>query len=241
MKRIQEENPIWHAMIWVFMYILLVNVGDLISENIGIDNSATSVLLIVLSVALLIYIKKNDWFNYYGIRRPDKADFKKSLFYVPLIIMALIQYFKGINSELGFQGIGLGIVLMICVGWIEEILFRGFLYQGILKKSGLVRAVIISGITFGIGHIVNLMRGYSMADQAVQIVAAILIGIALALLIAVTKNIMPGVVFHILFNISGTITNNNLSMEIMMVIAIIVICALYSIYLRKSLTSQKTL
>ena len=153
-------------MIWVFMYILLVNVGDLISENIGIDNSATSVLLIVLSVALLIYIKKNDWFNYYGIRRPDKADFKKSLFYVPLVIMALIQYFKGINSELGFQGIGLGIVLMICVGWIEEILFRGFLYQGILKKSGLVRAVIISGITFGIGHIVNLMRGYSMADQA---------------------------------------------------------------------------
>lgn len=234
MNKLQENKPIWHAMIWVLAYILIVNIGDNISGIYGKGNIVTVVLLIIFSLVLLLYLNKNNWFALYGFNKIKKSDLFKTLFYIPLIITIFIHYFRGINQELGYTGFALGILTMICVGFIEELLFRGFLYQGILKKSGTIKAVIISGTTFGIGHVVNLLRGYSMADQVNQVIVGILIGIVLALLVAFTNNIIPCVLYHIFFNISGTITNSNLEMETYMVIITGIICILYSVYLMKS-------
>ena len=50
MRKIQELKPIRHAMIWIIAYIVLVNVGDMISELIGVPNSATSAILIAYTV-----------------------------------------------------------------------------------------------------------------------------------------------------------------------------------------------
>jgi membrane protease YdiL (CAAX protease family) len=241
MKRIQETNSIWHAMIWIIAYIILVNVGDMISERIGVLNSATSAILIAFSAALLLYVNKHHWIRLYGLRWPKKADFQKTWFYIPLAIIAVLQYSKGINSVLSLRNIAIIVVLMIGVGFIEELVFRGFLYQGILKKGNLTNAIIISGVTFGLGHIVNLMRGYSLADQGLQIVLAIALGIMLALLVSVTDSIIPGVIFHTLLNISGSVTNNNLTIELYVVIISIVISVVYTLYLKKWLMNQKEL
>jgi len=238
MKKIQETKPIWHAMIWIIAYIILVNVGDMISEVIGVANSATSAILIIFSTAVLLYVNKNNWTRYYGLSWPKKADFQKTWLYIPLAIIAVLQYSKGFNDLLNFRDIAIIIVLMIGVGFIEELLFRGFLYQGILKKGKLANAIIVSGITFGIGHIVNLMRGYSLADQGLQIVIAIALGITLALLVSVTDSIIPGIVFHTLLNISGNVTNSNQTIELYIVIFSLVLCVVYSLYLKKWLTHQ---
>jgi uncharacterized protein len=239
MNKLQENKPIWHAMVWILTYIVTVNIGDNMPAILGIDNLATVFLLIAFSLLLLLYLKKNKWFELYGFNKMKKSDWYKTLFYIPLIITIFTHYFRGINVELGYSGFSIGIILMICVGFIEELIFRGFLYQGILKESGIKRAVIISGATFGIGHVVNLLRGYSMADQINQIVIGIFIGIVLALIVAYTNNIIPCVFYHILFNISGTITNSNLEMETHMVIITVIICALYSVYLVRALKSKK--
>jgi membrane protease YdiL (CAAX protease family) len=155
----------------------------------------------------------------------------KTLFYIPLIITIFTHYLRGINQELGFTGFLLAILLMMCVGFIEELVFRGFLYQGILKKRGMTGAVLISGVSFAIGHIVNLLRGYTTAEQINQVVIGVFIGIVLALLVALTNNIIPCVFYHIFFNISGTITYSNLKLETYMVIITSIICTLYSSYL----------
>ena len=80
---------------------------------------------------------------------------------------------------------------MTAVGFVEELLFRGFLLQALRARRNLTYAIIISGVTFGIGHIVNLLRGWSLTDQAIQIVAAVLIGIALAYCAVLTGSILP--------------------------------------------------
>lgn len=239
MRKLQESKPIWHAVIWIMAYILLVNIGDNISVSIGVESLATVVLLIAFSIVLLIYIKKNSWFELYGFRKIKKSDLTKALFYIPLAVTIPLHYLRGIKYELGFTGFLLAILLMICVGFIEEAIFRGFLYQGILKNSNKVRAVLVSGITFAIGHIVNLLRGYTSADQINQVVIGIFIGIALALIVALTNNILPCVLYHIFFNISGTITNSDLRLETYMVIITSVICLIYSIYLVKAFKLKK--
>lgn len=234
MKKLQENKPIGHALMWILAYIVLVNIGDNISKILGVDNVVTVIFLITLSLVLLFYLKKNNWFELYGFKKIKKSDLTKTLFYIPLIITIFLHYFRGINQELGYKGFFLAIALMICVGFIEELLFRGFLYEGILRQRGKTRAVLISGVTFAIGHIVNLLRGYTTADQINQIVIGVFIGVVLALLVACTNNIIPCVLYHIFFNISGTITNSNLKMETYMVVITGIICTLYSAYLMKA-------
>ncbi|MCM0650026.1 CPBP family intramembrane metalloprotease [Clostridium swellfunianum] len=239
MKKLQENKPIWHAVIWILMYILVVNIGDNISGSLGQANLPTVVLLIAFSIVLLIYLKKNNWFELYGFRKIGKAELTKALFFVPILATVFLHYLRGINKELGFKGFILAIALMLCVGFIEEVVFRGFLYQGILKESGMRRAVLISGITFAIGHIVNLLRGYTTADQINQVVIGIFIGITLALIVALTKSILPCILYHILFNISGTITYSNLKLETYMVVITSVVCVLYSVYMLKVFNLKK--
>jgi energy-coupling factor transporter ATP-binding protein EcfA2 len=53
---------------------------------------------------------------------------------------------------------------MANVGYLEELLFRGYLLEAIEQDKGRRRAVIISGITFGLGHIVNIFRGYEALE-----------------------------------------------------------------------------
>jgi len=114
--------------------------------------------------------------------------------------------------------------------------------DAIWKKSGMIRAILISGIAFGLGHIVNLFRGYGFMEQLTQIMLAGGIGIVLALLVAVIKNLIPGILFHIVFNISGTISNQSDTKQApFILISILVVCIGYSLYLVKSIKDIKTI
>lgn len=238
-KKLQATRPIWHAVAWIVIYIILVGVGDAVSAVFGRENLATAFVLVGLSLGLLLYLRVNKWLGYYGIRSPRPVDYRHTLYYVPLLLMAVLQYTKGIDNRLDAVDVALIVVLMLCVGFLEELIFRGFLYRAILERSNLIRAIVISGVTFGIGHIVNLARGYTGAEQLLQIIIAVAIGIVLALLVALTGTIMPGVVFHVLINISGSLTATNLEGEILVSAAILVICVVYSGYLIRQLRQKQ--
>lgn len=232
MKKLMEVKPILHALVWIIIYIVTVNIGDALSEITGTGkNTITAAMLITLSLILVFYLKKNRKFDSYGVKGITKAGFHKSLFYIPLILLALMQYIAGIDSTVSREEIISTCILMIGVGFIEELVFRGFLFQGISAKSGVNRAVLISGITFGIGHIVNLLRGYTYMEQIEQIIVAIAIGIVLTLLVVITKSIIPGMLFHIVFNIGGTITKWDASQQLYMMNALVVVSIFYAIYL----------
>ncbi|PKO18565.1 MAG: hypothetical protein CVU39_03755 [Chloroflexi bacterium HGW-Chloroflexi-10] len=236
MNKLMVKKAILHAVIWILLYIVIVNIGDALSEQTGVPNSVTSGLIIAFSIVLVLYLKKNNWIEKFGIKRITKKDLSKTIFYVPLILLAVIQFFAGIDTALSITEIATFCLLMIGVGFIEEMIFRGFLFQGILEKSGMIKAILISGVTFGFGHIVNLLRGYGYEELMGQIIVAIAIGITLAMLVAITKNIVPGILFHIIFNISGSITRSGTNMEIYLMIAILCITVFYGLYLSKSLS-----
>jgi len=240
MIKVMEKNSVRLALIWIAIYVMLVNIGGIISEEIGIMDSATGVILVLFSLLLLKYLKKNKWIEKFGIRKITKADMQKTLFYLPLVVLALLQFVNGIKSPLSSVTLLTTCLLMIGVGFVEELIFRGFLLEAIWNKSGMNRAVVISGITFGFGHFINLFRGYGYVDLLTQILTASVIGIVLALLVAITKNIVPGILFHIVFNISGTLSNEVSGLqEIYTLLAILVICAGYLVYLVKTMKNDE--
>jgi hypothetical protein len=237
-KNLREKSPIWHAMAWIVIFIVLVGAGDAASAAVGRDNAATAPVLVALSVVLLLYVRANGWVVYYGLRAPRRPDYRTTLYYLPLLLLVLLQLPKGFDHRLDALDVALVIVLMLCVGFLEELIFRGFLYQAISERRGVNRAIVISGVTFGIGHIVNLARGYTGEQQLLQIVVAVAIGLVLALLVAVTGSIMPGVVFHILINISGDLTTMDLQQELYVSVGVLVICLAYGTYLVRRLRRQ---
>ena len=50
------------------------------------------------------------------------------------------------------------ILSMLCIGFLEEVIFRGLLFES-MRKDSEKAAVIVSSVTFGIGHILNLFNG----------------------------------------------------------------------------------
>lgn len=233
MNKLMEKKPVLHAVIWIIIYILMMNIGDALSKQTGTSNSITSALLFAFSIVLVIYLKGNNHFETYGIKGITKKDVRQALLYVPLIMIVFIQCFAGIDDTLSMTEIVTLCLLMIGVGFVEELIFRGFLFQGIYAKSSVNKAILISGITFGIGHIVNLLRGYAFVETMSQIIVAIAIGIVLALLVALTKNIVPGILFHIVFNISGAITKQGSDLQLYLLVTILSISVLYAIYLSR--------
>ena len=68
----------------------------------------------------------------------------------------------------------------LCVGFLEEVIFRGLLLMSIARKN-VKSAIIISSVTFGVGHIINLFNGSGMdlVTNLCQIVFAIAVGFLL--------------------------------------------------------------
>ncbi|MBD7957380.1 CPBP family intramembrane metalloprotease [Microbacterium sp. Sa4CUA7] len=234
MRTLQDTKPIWHALIWVVIYIVSVNIGDYVGEVIAFP-AMTSVVLMVLSVVLLVYLRVGRRLAFYGVRRVMSGTLPRTLFYVPLFAIAFVQYFTGFASDLDWQTVVSVVLLVVAVGFIEELLFRGFLLQALRTRGGVTRAIIISGVTFGFGHLVNLLRGYSIPDQALQLVGAVLIGIALAYCVVLTGSILPGVVFHVLFNLSGALTAHSVLGDSITIGIVAVVMIPYILFLRNRL------
>jgi len=71
-----------------------------------------------------------------------------------------------------------------------------------MVKNGVKSAVIISSITFGIGHIVNLINGSGMdfLSNLLQVIYAMAIGFAFVMIYYKTKSLMPCILTHSIFN-----------------------------------------
>ena len=78
---------------------------------------------------------------------------------------------------------------MLNIGFLEEIIFRGFLFK-MMEKNNVKTAIIVSSITFGIGHIVNLLNGAELIPTLLQVCYAIAIGYMLVMVFYKSKSII---------------------------------------------------
>ena len=234
MAKLMEKKPVLHAVIWILLYLALVNIAQALSKTPDSLPLVTGALLLGLSAALIVYLKQTRRLSVLGTGKVTAVDSRKALFYLPLLLIALVQLIQGIDPSMTVSKALALCLMMAGTGLIEELLFRGLLFRAIRGKSGARRAILISGITFGIGHIVNLLNGYALAELAGQIAAAIVTGIVLALLAEITGNLVPGILFHILFNISGTLTRQDSTTQAYILVFIAAVAVPYAVYLRRS-------
>ncbi len=238
MTKLYKKSEITFAILWIAAYVVLSSLADQFSLNLGIAKSVTAALHVVMSLILFYWIRNNDLSEKYGFCR-SRVPAGRFLYYLPLAIVASGVFWGGIKLQYGVAETLLYVISMSCVGFLEEVIFRGLLFRA-MEKENLKRAVIVSALTFGIGHIVNLFNGSGrdMASSFIQIVFAVLVGFVLVLIFCHGGSMLPCIIFHSLNNALkafGAEGKFDARTEMMLNLAmIIVVLGGYSLYLVKA-------
>ena len=136
---------------------------------------------------------------------------------------------------LSYHGIELVIAVlsMILVGFAEEMLFRGFLFTAMLSKERTAVAIIVSSLTFGMGHIINLFTGQTSFETIVQVIFAVSWGFILTLVFYKSGSIFPCIIAHSMIDAFSMFGADNALVDQIYVGVTIIVAIVYCIYLGK--------
>lgn len=205
MRKIYDKNELNFALIWIGIYVVLMSVGDSISETIGIAKIVTAPICIILALIIYLWIRKNELKEKYGLCSCE-ANIKEYLYFVPLVLLASTNLWWGFRMNLTSIESVLYVISMLCVGFLEEVIFRGFLFKA-MCKTNLKQAIIISSVTFGFGHIVNLLNGRDIPETLMQICYAVAIGFLFTIIFYKGKSLWPCIITHSAINSLSAFAN----------------------------------
>ncbi|MGI8469952.1 MAG: CPBP family intramembrane glutamic endopeptidase [Pyrinomonadaceae bacterium] len=87
---------------------------------------------------------------------------------------------------------------------VEEVIYRGILYSSLQRKVGIVYAVIIVTLLFGLVHVPQYSKNFSPDFSA--LIPLFLLSLTLTLIRVRTKNLLPCIVLHTIFNTVGSLS-----------------------------------
>ena len=243
LKKLYEKSEIWFSLAWIIAYVVLASTGDNISADLGIDKIVTLPILIALSAVLYFFVRKNGLTEKYGLCKPQLPA-AKMLFYAPLLVLLTANLWYGIGMNQSPVETALYVLSMFCVGFLEEMIFRGFLFQA-MAKNGVKSAIIVSSITFGIGHIVNLINGSGaeLLPNLLQVMYAVAIGFAFVMIYCKTKSLISCIIVHSVFNGLSAFANEAAmtpQRQIISGILLAVIGGGYALYLALAVKDENT-
>ena len=234
MKKLYEKSELWFALAWIIAYVILASTGDNVSAELGIDKIVTLPILIAMSAVLYFFVRKNGLTEKYGLCKP-KLSAAKLLYYLPLLVLLTANLWYGVAMNLSPLETVLYILSMFCVGFLEELIFRGLLFRA-MAENGVKSAIIVSSITLGFGHIVNLINGSGaeLLPNLLQVMYAVAIGFAFVMIYYRTKSLMPCIIVHSVFNGLSVFANEAVmtpQRQILSGILLAVIAGGYALYL----------
>lgn len=231
LKKLYEKNEIWFAVAWILIYVLVT--GNL-RDNFGDESPMTLLGLAVILMLLLVFVYRNHLSEKYGLSAVHGG--RKYLFFLPMLIPCTINLWCGVSMHYELKAQIIAVINMAIVGFVEELIFRGLLFRAI-EKSNVKRAIVISAVTFGVGHIVNLVSGQAGVETTLQMLYAIALGFAFVMMFYKTRSIWPAAICHAAIDITWKFSNQNLSVQAEAMFdyfgstLVIVVAALYAVYL----------
>ena len=242
MKKIYEKSELRFAIIWIIIYCVLQSLANSINEEIGVEYSASAVLCVIQAAILFFFIRKNSLSERYGLCK-SSVPARKLLYYVPLIILATGNLWNGVALNYSPEAAVCRIVCMLCVGFVEEVIFRGLLFKA-MAKNNLKSAVIVSSVTFGIGHLVNLFNGSGMdlVNNLCQIIYAVAVGFLFVTIFYYSGSLLPCIITHSAINTLNTFANEaalTAEKQIIYTLVTTVLAVAYTLILTRTLPKNQ--
>ena len=205
MTKLYKKTELGFALLWIGLYVALMNIALQFCN--GFDNLESKTIsqmlvpvicILVLALVATLWIIQNGFQDKFGLCA-FKGNKKAFLWFVPLIVMSCTNLKNGLGLSTP-----LGVTLLMAAnlalgGYVEEIIFRGFLFRA-MAKDNLRSAIIVSAITFGAGHIVNVFNTEDIFGVLLQVGYAIVIGFLYTVVVYKGGSLWPCIVSHVFVN-----------------------------------------
>lgn len=242
MKKLYEKSELAFALVCIGGYCVLQSLANPLNQAIGIKYSVSAILCVLQAVFLWRFINKSDLSQQYGLcKSPIPA--RQFLYYLPLVVLMTRNFWNGVAINFSLTETICYIICMLCVGFVEEVIFRGLLFKAIAKDN-VKMAIVISSVTFGLGHLLNLVNGSGMGlmENLFQVTGAIAIGFLFVILFYRGGSLLPCIVAHAVINITSAFANETgLTMEKRVIIHLVMIAitVAYALILIKTLPKNR--
>lgn len=212
--KLYRKSELWFALAWIGVYVVGMNIGLQFAGRL--DNLAEKTIgqmMIPLGIGVALAVVFTVWIVRRGLSRrlglcAFRGSWKGFLFFIPLIVMSLTNMKNGFAMEAPAVLCALMAANMAVAGYVEEIIFRGFLFRA-MEKNGLRSAVIVSAVTFGAGHIVNLGNTEDTFSVLLQVAYAIVIGFLYTVIVHRGGSLWPCIISHMVVNASSVFAAQN--------------------------------
>lgn len=236
LKELYETKGVLFAVLWIILYCAILTP---VKGNYGEDSAGMLIALLVVALLILGFVNASHLEKECGLDGWPK-DTKRYLYFIPMWILTTGNLWGGIAFNYKGAGQLFAVLSMLLVGFIEEMIFRGFLFTSLLKTSRLTTAIIISAVTFGMGHIVNLLSGQATAETIVQVFFAISWGFILTMVFYKCGKLWPCIIAHGLIDAFSTIAVDNHFMDMLYVWSTIIVAVIYCIYMWRLPDTEET-
>ena len=229
MRKLYENKPILFAVLWIVLYCVVMAP---IRGRFGDDSVQMLLGLVAISMGLLLFISTNKLQGELGLSRWVQNG-KKLLWLIPIWVLSTGNLWSG----LGLRYTGINAVMatlsFLLVGFVEETVFRGFLFNGMRRTGSIAAAIIVSAVTFGMGHIVNLLTGQATADTLLQMVFAVAWGFLLTYAYYKGGSLLPCILIHGIIDAASAFSRDSAYGDVIFMIATIVVALVYCAYMAK--------
>ena len=205
MKKLYEKNELAFALVWIGIYVIVMNIA--LQFCGGLDDLATKtvpqmlipvVCIVILAAAATFWILGSGLAENYGLCR-FKNSIKTFLWFLPLAVMSCTNLKNGVGFSAPVMVSVLMAIHLAVAGYMEELIFRGFLFKA-MAKDNLRTAIIVSAVTFGAGHIVNLANTADTLGVLLQVCYAIVIGFLYTMIVWKGGSLWPCIASHMFVN-----------------------------------------
>ncbi len=234
MRKLYETREVLFAVLWIAAYCLVMAP---VRGNFGLESPWMLLALAAFAAAVTTFVKANHLEEKYGLSGwPGKT--KRYLYFLPMWVLATGNLWDGFAPSCQGAAQLTAVLSMILVGYVEEMIFRGFLFKALLEKDKPSVAILISSVTFGMGHIVNLFAGQASLETVAQIIFAVSWGFILTMVFYRSGSLIPCIVAHAMIDVFSLIGADNELVGLISIGTTVLVAAVYCIYLGRLQTSE---
>mgnify|MGYP000455395400 CR=1 FL=1 len=176
---------------------------------------------IVETVVLVIFLGITYIFGLWDIFKENAAGWTRSLytggFFIVYCLYAVVSgiylCFLGEHGDVkAFYNIIFFFIAVCLVGLVEELVFRGVVFNLLLRafpktKGGITGAVVLGGVLFGLMHFSNMGAGVKFSSCLIQVISAGLMGVLFCMIYASTRNFWMLAIFHTVVDMGGLLSS----------------------------------
>ena len=230
LKELYRKHELACAIFWIVLYTVCM--GNL--RTLGDDSPILMIAVIVISALMFLFVRATGTAAEYGLTGWAKNS-RAMLWFLPLWFIASLNLWNGFGPDYPMPGLLFAAVMMSFVGFAEELIFRGFLFKAMLRGGSVRTAVIVSSVTFGLGHIMNLFIGQDLVETLTQAVFAVAVGFVFTMAFYKGGSLWPCILAHSVIDACSVFSPDEGSFVLNLVLhgAVLVLAVGYCLYLAR--------